>query len=141
MFCNAAENTLLSAAQCRAARALLNWPQAELAEASNVGSRTIATFEVGNPNVQRRTLADLRRALEAAGVIFLAENGDDGPGVRLRKGYGAAATATKADRTARGEAEKAVDKVIASLPVPEDEKAKRKRRLTRIAEELKPEQG
>jgi hypothetical protein len=30
------------------------------------------------------TLAAIRAALEAAGVIFVAENGD-GPGVRLRK--------------------------------------------------------
>ena len=30
----------------------------------------------------------VRRALEAAGVIFIDENGDAGPGVRLRKRRG-----------------------------------------------------
>jgi hypothetical protein len=30
----------------------------------------------------------VRRALEAAGVIFIDENGDAGPGVRLRKRQG-----------------------------------------------------
>jgi hypothetical protein len=34
------------------------------------------------------TVAKLRTALEAAGVVFVAENGH-GPGVRLRKGLSA----------------------------------------------------
>ena len=39
---------------------------------------------LGKRQPHDRTLDDLRDALEAAGVIFVAENGD-GPGVRLRK--------------------------------------------------------
>ena len=74
----------LTPAQCRAARALLNWSQAQLAEASKIATKTIANFELGKRQPHDRTLDDLRDALEAAGVIFVAEN-DDGPGVRLRK--------------------------------------------------------
>ena len=74
----------LTPAQCRAARALLNWSQAQLAEASKIATKTIANFELGKRQPHDRTLDDLRDALEAAGVIFVAENGD-GPGVRLRK--------------------------------------------------------
>ncbi|WP_352564147.1 helix-turn-helix domain-containing protein [Mesorhizobium australicum] len=74
----------LSPAQCRAARALLDWSQAQLSTASKVATKTLADFERGNRTPYDRTLADIRTALESAGVIFVAENGE-GPGVRLRK--------------------------------------------------------
>ena len=38
----------------------------------------------GRPVPSAEAMVAIRRALEAAGVIFVAENGD-GPGVRLRK--------------------------------------------------------
>jgi hypothetical protein len=67
---------MITPAQCRAARALLDWPKEWLASESGVGSRAIGDFEKGarapRPNA-------LRRALEKAGVEFL----DDGQGVRL----------------------------------------------------------
>lgn len=47
--------------------------------------RTIAHFEKGQRQPIPANLTALRTALEAAGVIFVAENGE-GPGVRLRKG-------------------------------------------------------
>ena len=75
---------LLTPAQCRAARGLIDWSQQQLANASLVGNATIRNFESGRSDPQNSTLAALQRALEAAGVIFVAENGD-GPGVRLRK--------------------------------------------------------
>jgi hypothetical protein len=56
----------------RAARALLRWEQRDLANASSVSLPTMST------------VAALRKALEAAGVEFIDENGG-GPGVRLRK--------------------------------------------------------
>lgn len=75
---------IMSPGQCRAARALLNWSQQELGSAASVGRATLANFEAGNSIPYERTLKDIRAALEAAGVIFIAENGE-GPGVRLRK--------------------------------------------------------
>jgi len=75
----------ISAGQLRAARGLIGWAQADLARAANVGRATIADFESGKREPYERTLDDLRAALEAAGVEFIAENGG-GAGVRLRKG-------------------------------------------------------
>lgn len=74
----------ISAAQCRAARALIEMDQAGLAMASNVSRNTIVAFEKGQRVPNTNNLIAIQSALEAAGVIFVAENGE-GPGVRLRK--------------------------------------------------------
>lgn len=72
-------------AQCRAARGLLHIRQRELAEAAEVGMRTIADFEREfERELNIVTLKAIRAALEAKGVIFLDSNGE-GPGVRLKK--------------------------------------------------------
>lgn len=76
----------ITAEQCRAARALVGWSQDELAAHSAVAKPTIAGFEAGRRQPYPRTLADLRRALEAGGVSFLASgeaSPGGGPGVRL----------------------------------------------------------
>jgi transcriptional regulator with XRE-family HTH domain len=75
---------MMTSAQCRAARALLDWSQQQLADASKVGNATIRNFEGGKSSPQNATLDVLRRALEAAGVEFIPENGS-GVGVRLKK--------------------------------------------------------
>jgi len=70
----------------RAARALLRWEQRDLAVASSVSLPTIKRLESkpGTMVAHMSTVVALRRALEAAGVEFIDENGG-GPGVRLRK--------------------------------------------------------
>lgn len=73
----------ITAQQCRAARALLGWSQDQLATASQVAKATIANFEAENRTPYDRTLADLQKALEAAGVEFIPQNGG-GAGVRLK---------------------------------------------------------
>jgi transcriptional regulator with XRE-family HTH domain len=75
----------LIAAQCRAARALLNWSQDKLAEASKVATSTVGDFERERRTPCNHLLWDMRSALECAGVEFIAENGGgpEGPGVRL----------------------------------------------------------
>ena len=65
------------------ARAAVGLGVRELAEASQVSTDTIVRFERGE-QVRPRTVDALRRALEAAGVELIAENGG-GAGVRLRK--------------------------------------------------------
>lgn len=71
--------------QCRAARALLNWSAAELADAAGLGSATVRRFESGQA-VQAGSVESMRRALEAAGLVFV-ETGETsrraGFGVRL----------------------------------------------------------
>ncbi|WP_457939326.1 helix-turn-helix domain-containing protein [Mesorhizobium sp. 10J20-29] len=74
----------LSAAQCRAARALVGWSQDRLAAKSNVAKATIANFELGNRSPLGSTLLRLQEALTVAGVEFIPENGG-GAGVRLRR--------------------------------------------------------
>ena len=68
--------------QCRAARALVGWSRADLAERSGVAATTLAHFEVGKREPYARTLADVRRTLEAGGVIFIPADEVGGPGVR-----------------------------------------------------------
>lgn len=76
---------MLTPAQSRAARALINWSQPELAAASGTSVSTIRDFETGKRSPIANNLAAIRAALETAGVIFVEENGE-GPGVRLKKG-------------------------------------------------------
>ena len=73
---------MTTSAQCRAARALIEWSRESLADASHVALRTIVDFERGAREPRDATLAALRIALEDGGVEFT--NGDE-PGVKLRK--------------------------------------------------------
>jgi transcriptional regulator with XRE-family HTH domain len=76
----------ITSEQVRAARALLRWEQRDLAEASGVSLPTVKRLETqpGKLAAQERTIIELRKALEKAGIEFIAENGG-GAGVRLRK--------------------------------------------------------
>lgn len=76
---------MVTSAQLRAARALLGWTVRDLAERADVHRNTVSRLESGETVGSRHALAAIRAALEAAGVVFLEENGG-GPGVRLRKG-------------------------------------------------------
>jgi transcriptional regulator with XRE-family HTH domain len=69
--------------QSRMARAALGLGVRELAAAAKVSIDTVARFERGD-ELKERTIDALQRALEAAGVEFIDENGG-GPGVRLSK--------------------------------------------------------
>jgi ribosome-binding protein aMBF1 (putative translation factor) len=70
--------------QCKMARAALDWSTQKLAQEANVGVNTVNRFETGQ-DARLSSVEKMQRALESAGVIFVAENGE-GPGVRLRKG-------------------------------------------------------
>jgi transcriptional regulator with XRE-family HTH domain len=65
----------LSAAQSRAARALLNWSQAELAKAASIAQQTVVDFERGARTPYQKNLTAMRRALETAGVEFFNDTG------------------------------------------------------------------
>jgi ribosome-binding protein aMBF1 (putative translation factor) len=72
--------------QIRAARAVLGWSAEDLARASAVSLRTIRRAELADVHTNMTVANDqaVRRALEAAGVEFIDENGG-GRGVRFRK--------------------------------------------------------
>jgi hypothetical protein len=76
----------LTSAQIRSARALIRWRAEDLARESSVGIATIRRAELANEATSLTAANDLaiRRALEAAGIEFIDENGG-GPGVRLKK--------------------------------------------------------
>jgi transcriptional regulator with XRE-family HTH domain len=74
----------ITPAQCRGARGLLGWSQADLSVASNIATKTIADFERGAREPYLRTVEEMRRTLEEAGIEFIAENGG-GAGIRLRR--------------------------------------------------------
>jgi transcriptional regulator with XRE-family HTH domain len=76
---------VMSVAQIRGARGLLGWSQQQLADVAGVGRATIADFETGKRTPYPRTIDELQRSLESAGVTFLASGQvvDGGEGVRL----------------------------------------------------------
>ncbi|RRN64694.1 transcriptional regulator [Caulobacter sp. 602-1] len=79
---------MLTGAQIRAGRALVDWTGARLSEASGVSLQTIRRMEgeVGTGRSSQANIQAVRRALEDAGVVFL--DADDangvGPGVRIK---------------------------------------------------------
>jgi transcriptional regulator with XRE-family HTH domain len=75
----------ISAAQCRAARALLEWSQEQLAENARVARPTIADFERNTRFPMRNNLLSIISAFEAAGVGFIGEGDEGGAGVRFRR--------------------------------------------------------
>jgi len=80
---------LLTAAQIRAARGLLDWSQQRLAEVTKLSVQTVKRMEGarGPEGSTEANVEAVRRALESAGVVFLdpKSNKDGGAGVRLKK--------------------------------------------------------
>jgi transcriptional regulator with XRE-family HTH domain len=76
---------VLTGPQLRAARALLDWSRAVLAEKSGTSAVSIEQFERGVTDPKLRTAGKWRRTLEKAGVVFIDQDNELGPGVRLRK--------------------------------------------------------
>ena len=71
---------MLTAIQCRMARAALAWGMKDLAQRSGVSANTIDRFENGRAAPIPANLKALREAFEAAGIEFT--NGE-APGVKL----------------------------------------------------------
>lgn len=79
------ETTMISAAQCRAARALIDWSAERLSIESGLSVEQLEKFESGgrlNPEWNRQ----VARALEGGGASFLSERRGRGLGVRLKFG-------------------------------------------------------
>lgn len=77
---------MMTAAQMRAARALISWSQDQLAGASGIAVATIKRMESLGPG---RSSADnveaVRKALESGGVELIPAGEGRGEGVRLKQ--------------------------------------------------------
>lgn len=71
---------MISPKTCRAARALINWSQQQLATAANVGISTVKNFETGHSTPTVNNFSAIQSALEDAGVEIISEE-HGGPGV------------------------------------------------------------
>lgn len=74
---------LMTPAQCRAARGLVDWTQSALAEQAGVTDVTIRNFEKGRTALQSASMQVVRSALQAAGVEFIDDERGEGV-VKLR---------------------------------------------------------
>lgn len=68
---------LIYAAQIRAARALLNWSQGELAERAGISKQSVNRIEGGSMDARFSTMHALADAFRSAGV----EMGEDATGI------------------------------------------------------------
>jgi len=78
------KNVEMTSAQCRAARALIQMTQTELAEAAGVGLSTVVDFEKERRIVSAEAVAKLKSALEQSHVVFLNADGA-GEGVSINR--------------------------------------------------------
>lgn len=72
--------------QIRAARALLDWSQTDLAKAASIGVATIRRMEATEGLVRgaANSVWKIQKALETAGIVFIPADDSGGPGVRLK---------------------------------------------------------
>lgn len=61
---------MISAEQCKAGRAVLEWSQGDLASESGVSMRTVQDFEAGHRKPNSATLQALLAALERNGLTL-----------------------------------------------------------------------
>ncbi|MDD3181290.1 MAG: helix-turn-helix transcriptional regulator [Alphaproteobacteria bacterium] len=69
------KHTSINARQIKAARALLDWSQEQLAEACGLSIATIRKIEAGNISPRGSTMGSIERAFEVAGLEFWQPNG------------------------------------------------------------------
>jgi predicted transcriptional regulator len=74
---------MITPRQIRAARALLNWSQQQLADKAIVSLNALARLEKGLVDSRVSTVSAVQKALAKAGIEFL-EADQKGEGVRLR---------------------------------------------------------
>ena len=77
---------MLTAAQIRAARALIDWSGPQLAAETGLSLPTIRRMEsaLGPGRSSAENVDAVRKALEGAGVIFISADVSGGPGVRVK---------------------------------------------------------
>ncbi len=74
---------ILTPAQCRAARALLDWNQTTLATKARVGAGSVRDFELEARTDETVAVRKIVQALDDAGVLLIPGDSNAGEGVRL----------------------------------------------------------
>ena len=74
---------MLTREQVKMARAALGWGIRDLAQKAGIAANTVTRFENGG-DALNETLAKIKLAFEAGGLVFIPENGG-GDGVRFRE--------------------------------------------------------
>jgi len=69
---------MITSRQVRAARALLGWTQQLLADRALVALTALKRLESDRLSVRDATREAVRKALEAAGIVFLSSGGGEG---------------------------------------------------------------
>ena len=79
------ESEMISGAQLRAARGLLDWSQPQLAYAAGLSISTVKRAERDlGAGLSSNAYCKIESALMRAGIVFLMHDRGGGPGVRLR---------------------------------------------------------
>ena len=75
---------IITPMQMRLARTALGLGVRELATAAGVAPSTVQRFESERGDMHSRTLDQVQKVLEEAGIVFIGADADGGPGVRFR---------------------------------------------------------
>jgi predicted transcriptional regulator len=76
---------MITARQIRAARALLDWSQQDLADKAVVSLNAITRLERGEVDPRFSTVTKVQKAILKAGIEFISEDDRKGEGVRMAK--------------------------------------------------------
>lgn len=76
---------MITPRQCKAARALLGWTQAELADASGIPKDTISRFENRKSDTRGQALIEVEKAIRRGGVKLIQAEGGEGEGVKVAR--------------------------------------------------------
>ena len=74
---------MISPHQCKAARALLGWTQAKLAEKSGVTLDTVKRFERAKSDTRGKAMIKMEAAIREAGIKLLAPENGEGEGLKF----------------------------------------------------------
>lgn len=78
---------MITGVQIRAARAILSWTAAEVADRAGLRRETVQRLEKHEdvPPSRSQSLKNLKRVFEEAGIEFIEGDDHKGPGVRLAR--------------------------------------------------------
>lgn len=74
---------MISPRQCKAARALLGWTQAKLADEAEITLDTVSRFENAKSDTRGQAMIAMEAAIRSAGINLIPADGREGEGLRF----------------------------------------------------------